>query len=147
VGAFSDMPCNEDPWRGAKALERCESCDACLKQCPTGAITRDRFLLDSGRCLTYYNEGTKDFPEWIDPAWHHCLIGCMRCQSVCPENKGVRDWIEERVEFSEPETNALVDGVPLDELPDVTAAKVRSLEISELYRLLCRNLGALIGNV
>lgn len=147
VGAFSDLPCGKDSWRGPKALDRCETCIACLKQCPTGAITRDRFLLRAERCLTFHNEGADDFAEWIDPAWHHCLIGCMRCQSVCPENKDILDWIEDRYEFSEQETDSFVEDVPFEQIPAVTATKLKSMEINEEYRLLCRNLRVLIRNV
>ena len=145
VGAFSDIPCDGDPWREPKALDRCESCVACLRLCPTGAITSDRFLLRAERCLTYHNEAAADFPNWIDPSWHHCLIGCMRCQTACPENKAVLEWFEDRAEFSEQETALFIQRVSLDRLPSETAAKMKSLEINEDYRLLCRNLSMIIG--
>jgi len=145
VGGLSDVPCDDDPWREAKALDRCASCVACLRHCPTGAITDDRFLLRAERCLTYHNEAAADLPDWIDPSWHHCLIGCMRCQAVCPENRAVRDWVEDRAEFSEQETALFVQRVPLDRLPAETAARVRSLEINEDFRLLCRNLSLIVG--
>lgn len=144
VGAFSDLPCDGDPWREPKALDRCESCVACLRHCPTGAIAGDRFLLHAERCLTYHNEAASDFPSWIDPSWHHCLIGCMRCQTVCPENRSVLEWFEDRAEFSEEETALLIQRVPLDRLPAETAAKICNLEINEDYRLLCRNLSMII---
>jgi epoxyqueuosine reductase len=144
VGGYSDLPCEDDPWREAKALDRCASCVACLRYCPTGAITSDRFLLHAERCLTYHNEAAGDFPGWIDPSWHHCLVGCLRCQTVCPENRAVAGWIEDRAEFSEPETALFVRRVPLDRLPAETAAKVRGLEINEDYRLLCRNLAMIV---
>ena len=143
--AFSDLPCDGDPWREPKALDRCQSCVACLRHCPTGAIASDRFQLRVERCLTYHNEAASDFPSWIDPSWHHCLVGCMRCQTVCPENRAVLDWYEDRAEFSEEETALLVQRVPLDRLPAETAAKVKSLEINEDYGLLCRNLSMIIG--
>jgi epoxyqueuosine reductase len=142
VGAFSDLPCAEDSWRKPRALDRCNTCVACLQRCPTGAITSDRFLLRAERCLTYHNEGESDFADWIDPAWHHCLIGCMRCQSICPENREVKEWFEDRCEFSEQETAALVDRMPFAELPAETVIKLESLEINEDYLLLCRNLSA-----
>jgi len=145
VGAYSDLPCESDPWREPKALDRCESCVACQRHCPTGAITKDRFLLHAERCLTYHNEAARDFPSWIDPSWHHCLIGCMRCQTACPENRAVLEWFEDRAEFSEQETTLFVQRVPLDRLPAETAAELRSLEINEEYRLLCRNLSMIIG--
>lgn len=145
VGAFSDVPDDGDPWREPKALERCDSCVACLRQCPTGAITGERFLLHAERCLTYHNEAANDFPNWVDPTWHHCLIGCMRCQIVCPENKAVLNWVEDRAEFSEPETEFFIQRVPLDGLPPDTIRKIKDLEINEDYRLLCRNLSMIIG--
>jgi epoxyqueuosine reductase len=145
VGAFSDLPSKDDPWREPKALDRCATCVACLRHCPTGAITSDRFLLHAERCLTYHNEAAADFPGWIDPSWHHCLIGCLRCQTACPENRAVSGWFEDRAEFSEEETALCVRRVPLERLPAETAAKLQSLEINEDYRLLCRNLSMIIG--
>lgn len=145
VGAFSDLPCDSDPWREPEALDRCESCVACQRHCPTGAIAADRFLLHAERCLTYHNEAARDFPSWIDPSWHHCLVGCMRCQTACPENRAVLEWFEERPEFSEQETALFVQRVPLDRLPAETAAKVKKLEINEDCRSLWRNLSMIIG--
>jgi len=145
VSCFSDLPCDDDPWREPKALDRCESCVACLRHCPTGAITSDRFLLHAERCLTYHNEAAGDFPDWIDPSWHHCLIGCLRCQAVCPENRAVVEWFEEWAEFSEQETSLFMHRVPVDQFPAETAAKLQDLEINEDYRLLCRNLSMLVG--
>lgn len=144
VGAFSDVPCESDSWREPKALGRCESCVACLRHCPTGAIAHDRFVIRVERCLTYHNEAGDDFPTWIDPSWHHCLMGCMRCQTVCPENEPVLSWFEDRTEFSEEETTLLIQRVPFDRLPVETAAKLKSLEMSEDYLPLCRNLSMII---
>jgi epoxyqueuosine reductase len=145
VAGLSDLPCDADPWREPKALDQCASCVACLRRCPTGAITDDRFLIHAERCLTYHNEAAADFPDWIDPAWHHCLVGCMRCQTVCPENRAVLGWFEDRAEFSETETALFVERVPIGALPAETASKLRSLEINEDYRMLCRNLGAILA--
>jgi len=145
VGAFSDLPCDNDPWREPQSLERCQSCVACLRLCPTGAITAGRFLLHAEHCLTYHNEAANDFPDWIDPSWHHCLIGCMRCQAACPENKALLGWFEDRAEFSDEETTLFLQRVAFDRLPVETKAKMKSLEINEEYRLLCRNLSMIIA--
>ncbi len=144
VGAFSDLPGDGDPWQEPKMLDRCKSCTACLRHCPTKAITPDRFLLHAELCLTYHNEATKDFPGWIDPSWLHCLVGCMRCQTVCPENRAVLDWFEDRVEFSEQETSLLIQAMPFDQLPVETLNKFRSLDSNVSYRALCRNLSMII---
>jgi epoxyqueuosine reductase len=144
VGAFTDLPCNNDPWQEPKKLDRCESCTACLQHCPTKAISKNRFLLHAENCLTYHNEAANDFPSWINPSWHHCLIGCLRCQTICPENKTVINWFEDRAEFSEQETALFIQGLPFDQLPKDMIIKIKSLEINEDYRLLCRNLSMII---
>ena len=144
VGAYSDIPCEDDPWREPKALDLCESCVACLHSCPTGAIDEDRFLLHAEICLTNHNEAAGDFADWIDPSWHHCLIGCMRCQASCPENAGFLNRFDDRAEFSEGETALLLAKVPFEKLPNGIAKKLKSLEINEEYVLLCRNLAAVL---
>jgi epoxyqueuosine reductase len=144
VAALTDMPPGVDPWREPKALDRCATCVACVRACPARAITEDRFLIRAERCLTYLNESAREFPAWVDPAWHHCLMGCTRCQLVCPENRRVRGWVEECAEFSDEETALLLDRVPFDRLPGVTAAKVGGLGMSEDYALICRNLSMVL---
>ncbi len=144
AGVFTDLPCTMDPWGEPRMLRRCNSCTACQRCCPSGAIAPDRFLLHAENCLTYHNEAPEDFPAWIDPSWHHCLIGCMRCQSVCPENKAMAGCYDDRCEFSEYETARLVEHTPFEQLPHETAEKLRGLEINEDYRILCRNLSALV---
>ena len=87
AACVSDLPAGADPWTGMRSLPRCDSCEACRRACPTGAIGDDRFLLHGERCLTLHNESERPFAEWIDPAWHHCLVGCLRCQRCCPEDR------------------------------------------------------------
>ncbi len=145
VGAFTDLPCVEDPWQQPAMLRRCDSCVGCLRHCPSGAITKDRFLLHAEICLTFHNEGAAEFADWIHPSWHHCLIGCMRCQEICPENKAVLGWFEDRAEFSERETACIAGHMPFEQLPGETAAKLRGLQFNEDYRLLCRNLSMLLN--
>jgi len=113
----SDFPCSEDSWVEARMMENCKKCTACQRGCPTGAITTERFLLRAERCLTFLNEGQRDFPSWVDPAWHHCLVGCLHCQRVCPQSKGFFEQIEEKAKFTEQETNAILENPLLELLP------------------------------
>jgi epoxyqueuosine reductase len=140
VGAFSDLPFDNDHWQQPKMLDRCKTCTACIQNCPTKAISTNRFLLHAEKCLTFYNEASGDFPGWINPSSHHCLIGCLRCQTVCPENKAVIKWFEDRAEFSEFETTLFIKDVPFEQLPEEMVYKIKTLEINESYQNLCRNL-------
>jgi epoxyqueuosine reductase len=112
VAFYSDYDSPVDNWREKKALPKCDTCKACLKACPTGAIQKDRFLIRAERCLTYLNEKTSDhkFPKWVDPSAHNATVGCMICQKACPYDKEVVDWYEDRGEFSEEETAYLLKG-------------------------------------
>jgi epoxyqueuosine reductase len=143
---FSDLPCEEDHWAKPQVLERCRKCQACQRACPTEAIGDDRFVLHAERCITFWNEkpGPVTFPKWLADEWHNCLVGCMRCQTVCPENRGVLDWEEEGGKFSEKETGLLLGGAPLAELPAVLAEKLERWDLLELLDILPRNLNALL---
>jgi epoxyqueuosine reductase len=146
VALISDLPCPEDTWQETQMMERCQNCQACLRACPTGAITAERFLIHAERCLTFRNEkpGSVPFPEWLDPAWHNCLVGCMICQRACPENKEFLGWIEEGAEFSEEETALLLGKVPPDQLPAALMEKLVHWDLVDLLDVFPRNLGVLL---
>ena len=141
---ISDYPCEEDGWGKATVLEHCENCSACLKACPTNAIVSDRFQLYAERCLTFHNESSKAFPQWLSPAWHNCLVGCIICQKVCPANKDVVKWIEAGAAFDNEETDLFLNGVSEQRLSRETVAKLKKLDMIRYYDVLGRNLKALI---
>jgi len=143
---YSDLPILEDTWQRHKTMERCHHCSACLNACPPRAISSERFLLHAERCITFHNESQRDFPSWLDPAWHHCLVGCLRCQAICPENKDVRDWVENKTAFSEAETALLLNRLPVDELPDKIEKKLEELYMMEYLEILPRNIRVLLNN-
>ena len=143
VAFISDLPGDEDHWQEPQVLERCENCKACMKACPTGAITADRFLLHGERCLTFHNERRGAFPPWIKPSWHNCLVGCLYCQKACPVNKDVPKLIVEGPVFSEEETDFILqDRFQKKKTLDVIK-KLENLDIIEYSAVLGRNLRVL----
>jgi epoxyqueuosine reductase len=146
TAVYSDKPCEKDSWQEARMMKRCETCDICSKTCPTGAIASDRFLLRAEKCLTYHNEkkGSIPFPEWIKPSWHNCIIGCIRCQAVCPENKQFLQWVGETAKFNEEETKLLLKGAPLEQIPASTLEKLKLLSLTDYFEMMPRNLSVLL---
>jgi epoxyqueuosine reductase len=146
IVVYSDLPAQEDNWREPQMMESCRNCSACLRHCPVGAITSERFLLRAERCITFHNEkpGDVPFPAWMDPSWHNCLIGCLHCQRVCPQNKEFLRQVEEGVEFSQEETALLLQGVTLDKLPPAMAKKLEQSDMVELLDVLPRNLSVFL---
>ncbi len=141
---LSDMPTDNGDWFEPRAMKECDVCKACLKACPTGAIVSDRFLVHAERCLTFFNEESDTFPEWLDPAWHNSLVGCMKCQLICPVNRPFVNWVEDGEDFDEAETQLLLDGVPLDRIPAETVNKLNRCYMTEYLNLLPRNLRVLM---
>lgn len=140
---YSSAVCEENCWREPVMMERCKACLACTQACPTNAINPERFLLYAERCLTYFNEESSEipFPSWMKREWHNCLVGCMRCQIICPENKDVKDWIERGEDFSEEETDWLLSGKQTEELPDALKRKLVDCDLLDMLEILPRNLG------
>ncbi|MHA1987532.1 MAG: 4Fe-4S double cluster binding domain-containing protein [Promethearchaeota archaeon] len=142
---YSDFPTNQDNWQEIRMMDLCKECSACVRKCPTGAIQTDRFLLHTERCLTHHNEqpGSTPFPDWIDPSWHNCLVGCLYCQKVCPANKKVNDWIDQGPEFTEIETKILLEGKKSDQLPHELKKKIEDFDLDSYLDLFPRNLNSL----
>ena len=147
VGLYSDLPCSEDAWQEVQMLKLCRHCRACLRHCPVGAITEERFLIHAERCLSFHNEqpGNIPFPSWLNPAWHNCLEGCMLCQRACPENRDLLEWVEEREEFHEEETDLIMQGVSPDRLAQETLDKLARLDILDDLEIFPRNIGVFWG--
>jgi epoxyqueuosine reductase len=145
AACVTDAPPPDDAvWAEPQALARCERCSACLRACPSGAVRADRFMLDTERCLTWINEDERPFPSWVEPAWHSCAVGCLRCQQACPENAGVDLIVAPAEVFDEGETSAILTGTPAAELDRDTAAKLRRCGLDYDSALIARNVRALL---
>lgn len=144
VSFYTDFPCEEDNWNESKVMIDCQDCSICRESCPTGSIAVDRFLIHAENCLGSLNERKPDFPYWVklQPNWQNALIGCTRCQFVCPVNKPYLSRVVAGPSFSEEETGLILNKTPFEYIPQVTRHK---LDISDgVYSLLAPNLSALI---
>ncbi len=141
---LSDMPAGRSDGFKPDVMKECDKCKACLNKCPTKAIVLDRFLIHAERCITFLNERNEEFPEWVDPAWHNSLVGCMKCQLACPVNKPFIKWVEDGEDFDEAETELILSGVPLDRIPPETVHKLKRCYMQEYLDVLPRNLRTLL---
>jgi epoxyqueuosine reductase len=137
---FSDLPCEEDTWGEVRNAAVCAKCNLCIKNCPTGAILSNRFLIDNQKCLSCINEIPGEFPDWLPATVHHTLYDCLICQRICPMNNKQADNIIEGISFTEEETDMLLEGRPIDTFSEELKAKAYFLGIDEWYKAIPRNL-------
>ncbi len=133
------------PATGPSLLPECESCGICTSVCPTDAISEDRVLIHAERCLTFINENTGDWPEWMSPRAHNCLVGCLECQRECPANPELRTE-HTGIVFSTAETRLLLsDKSTADDRAETgIRAKLAWLGQPYIESVLGRNLRALL---
>ena len=147
---ISDLPCEDTVWLPIMRMEKCYNCHDCVDSCPTDAIDANRQLIDSDKCITYYNEIPGDvFPEWMDKRVHNSIVGCMKCQDCCPGNSLNKDNVKTGVVFTEAETIELLDNKP-ETYTDLLVAKIEAAGFPPEYTktgILTRNLTVLMQNI
>lgn len=143
---ITDYEFEEDSWGAAKVMESCSTCTLCADYCPTGAIKNERFLIQAHNCITNFNEYEAPIPDWVSPKWHDSLVGCMKCQAVCPHNKKLVGLVDERICFSEEETAMLLGGSSFGSLPAETRDKISHMGMEDYYEVLPRNIRLLINS-
>ncbi len=133
-----------DTWQEKQLMDPCSSCTLCHDACPTRCIPKDRVLIHADHCLSHLNENPGDFPSWVPAQAHNALVGCLRCQLVCPQNRKYRQMNTEPLVFTEEETMVLLENAPRERIPGTLSDKLSHFDIDEYYSILGRNLSALM---
>jgi epoxyqueuosine reductase len=149
VGLVSDMPPAEGsptPQPAETLLARCRKCRICAAACPMGAIEKERVLIHAEKCYTLFSESPKPIPEHLKPPSPKCIIGCLRCQELCPEDKGLLRYENAAVSFDAEETEAFLGMKPAADGPafDRAQRKFRELGLTEGFPVFRRNLRRLL---
>jgi epoxyqueuosine reductase len=144
---FTDYEFDENSWTEVKMMERCADCKICQNKCPTGAIRKDSFVIDAGKCITLYNEVLGDFPKWIPKDAHNALMGCLKCQSHCPGNSESMGKPVYLQDISKKETESILEGTPDEEMLQILNRKLNKYSPTsslEYFPIFTRNLRALL---
>jgi epoxyqueuosine reductase len=148
AGYILDVPIEGDihPGKFDRKLDLRSSCRACIKACTMKAVAEDRFLIHAERCYTLHSESPRPIPERIKPPSPDCLIGCLRCQEVCPANKSLLRREHAHISFNAEETAALAGDQDIRDhrLNESIHSKFKTLALTEGVPILRRNLRRLL---
>jgi epoxyqueuosine reductase len=139
----ADLGATDYEYEGSELMSCCPPCRNCHHVCPTGCIPHAGTVIDASRCLSYLNEHEGDWPAWLDPGVHKCLVGCMRCQEMCPANRYYLRGEKVVAEFDQEETQIIFHDLPPERLPVALRKKLAALDLEDYSPVLGRNLRAL----
>ncbi len=126
--------------------DHCGTCDACIRACPTGAITGP-YQLDARLCISYLTiEHPGPIPEGLRPLLGNRVYGCDDCQLVCPWNRFASPTAEPDLEPRDGlDAARLVDLFALDEttfLARFAGSAIRRIG----HERFIRNVAVALGN-
>lgn len=74
--------------------DQCGECRLCIDVCPTGAIVQAG-QLNSHKCVAFQTQTKGFLPDEFREKIGNRIYGCDTCQTVCPKNKGKKNWLHE----------------------------------------------------
>lgn len=137
-----DLPLAAD----APIDSQCESCDACVRACPTGAIVGDG-LVDARRCISFLTiENRGAIPAGLRGRMDACVFGCDRCQEACPHNRDVPPGDAELLAGGPPLAGASLEEILAWDQDDWDAATRGSATRRASLDMILRNAAIAAGN-
>lgn len=103
-------------------------------------------MINNERCISYFNEGPGDFPDWLPVTVHNCVYDCLLCQKICPKNMDYLKNVIGPIEFDEIETEMLLSGKSMNEFPLVLKKKLVFLGMDQWLSAIPRNIKVLLEN-
>jgi epoxyqueuosine reductase len=68
--------------------DHCGTCTRCIEACPTEAISKDGYIMDASKCISYLTiELKNEIPIEFQNKMENWMYGCDICQQVCPWNR------------------------------------------------------------
>jgi len=147
IGIVTNLPVaqnDQDLNRQEVMAERCQTCQACVLACPLQAISSERFLLFAEKCYVSYSESPEPLPPGMKSPSPDCIIGCLKCQEVCPMNKGKLRYEDTGIYFTAAESEVIINNGTSSPLWKEIKGKLESLGLSEDYLIQLRNLRHLL---
>jgi epoxyqueuosine reductase len=144
IAYYIDCHLPEDDWREPVRMKQCNTCKACINNCPTNAILENKRVIRAERCLVLYNEFEDDIPKWIKKEYHNAIIGCVKCEEKCPTNLKYSNQTVTLPAFNEDQTKELLQAKNLNDLSKDTYSMIYDYEINEYYHLFHRNFSLLV---
>ncbi len=72
-------------------------------------------------------------------------MGCLHCQTICPEDRKYLQFNTQTIDFTEEEISLILQKTPREGIPRTLAKKLIDLDMDEYYPLLQRNLTVLMN--
>ncbi|MDR3337461.1 MAG: hypothetical protein LBT16_09675 [Treponema sp.] len=110
----SDFKNDHYIWVKPSMMKSCQQCGRCVENCPSKALRHGIPWVNINRCITEFNEKDGIFPDWMHKSWHNCLIGCIKCQEICPHNNKKEKINDILLQYSDVE-----DIINIEEIKDL----------------------------
>jgi epoxyqueuosine reductase len=126
---------------------RCESCQQCIRACPTGALSRP-YHINAKICIAYLTMEYKgSIPIELRPKVGRYIFGCDECQIKCPWNQSTKhgavvDDFKPRSYWLAYDLVSLLDWTEETFLKNTEGSAIRRIG----YECFLRNVAIALGN-